>query len=120
MREELRGRRVNQLQDGQPQPSDNVAPTRFFTSVCTSELSTPERQELLDKLNKSYKDFRIDYLVMCFSGMAFVAALFSQNPIAILILAAVGVIASVAASLYEAKSRTVQIAYDFKSDDISS
>ena len=42
MREELGGERVNQSQGVQAQPPDNGAPTRFFTSVCTSELSTPE------------------------------------------------------------------------------
>ena len=117
MREELGGRRTQKVH---PQTPGNEVSTQVFTAVCTSELSTPERKELLDRLNKSYKDFRVDYLVMVLSAIIFVAALFSGNVSAILILATLCVLASFATSVFETKRRTVKIAYDFESGDTSS
>lgn len=120
MREELGGRRIVEQQDAQPQIPSNAPPTQVYATVCTSELSTPERKELLDRLNKSYKDFRTDYLVIVSSVVAFVVALLSGKAIAILILAVLGTVASIAAAIWESKRRTVKIEYNFEADDTSS
>lgn len=120
MREELGGRRTVEQPDAQPQIPSNAPSTQVFATVCTSELSTPERKEFLDRLNKSYKDFRSDYLVIVLSVVAFMVALLSGNGTAILILTILGTVASIAAAVLESKRRTVKIEYNFEADDTSS
>lgn len=118
VRQELGGRKpVNQvLHTHQAQ----ISPTEVYKAVSTQELSSPARKELIDRLNKSQKEFRLDFLVMFISALAFSFAWLnnSQNGMGISIL--VGVVLSLATSWYEAQRRTIKIAYDFEDNNTSS
>lgn len=118
MREELGGRRGG----NQPVPSQPVElpPTQKFDAVSTRDLTSPERQELIDRLNKSYKDFRLDYLVFVVAVVAFGVAWFNESQLEMAIAGGVGVVLGIAASIFESRRRTVKIFYDFEADDTSS
>ncbi len=118
VREELGGRRTSESPNLKVIANDS--PTEVFNAVSTRDLSTPERKELLDRLNKSYKDFRLDYLVMALSILVFAVMWINDNQLGMGVSALVGTILSLLVSAYESKRRTVKIAYDFEADDTSS
>lgn len=118
MREELGGRRGG----GQAATSqyDDPPPTQKFDAVSTRDLTSPERKELIDRLNKSYKDFRLDYFVFVVAALAFGVAWLNESQLGMAIAGGVGVILGIAASVFESRRRTVKIFYDFEADDTSS
>ena len=118
LREELGKRQT--LKTSDIKAVENNSPTEVFNSVSTRSLSTPERKDLLDRLNKSYKDFRLDYLIIVLSLLVFVAMWSNGNALGMGVTVTVGVIFSFLASIYESKRRTVKIAYDFEANDTSS
>jgi len=118
MREELGGRRTSESPILKVIANDS--PSEVFNAVSTRDLSTPERKELLDRLNKSYKDFRLDYLVMALVVLVFTVMWINDNQLGMGVSAVVGTILSFLVSVYESKRRTVKIAYDFEADDSSS
>lgn len=118
MREELGGKkRINQISHAH---QVQISPTEIYKAVSTRELSSPARKQLIDRLNRSYKEFRLDFLVMFLSALAFgVAWLYgTQNGMGISAL--VGVVLSLAASWYESRERTIKITYDFEDNNTSS
>ncbi len=118
MREELGGKRPKNHES--PTQQAQMPPTEVYKAVSTRELSSPERKELIDRLNKSYKEFRLDFLVMFLSALAFGVAWLNNNQNGMGVSAAVGVVLSLAASWYESQRRTIKIAYDFEDDNTSS
>lgn len=118
MREEI-GERRGRSQEVSSQPA-GLSPTQKFDAVSTRDLTSPERKELIDRLNKSYKDFRFDYLFFVVTAVAFGAALINGNLLGITIAGGVGIALSVAASVFESRRRTVKIFYDFEKNDTSS
>lgn len=118
MREELGGRRgVSQPVSSQPV---TLPPTQKFDAVSTRDLTSLERKELIDRLNKSYKDLRLDYLVFVVAAVAFVAAWLNGSQLGMTIAGGVGVVLGIAASVFESRRRTVKIFYDFEANDTSS
>lgn len=118
MREELGGRR-----GGNPRASpqaDEPHPTQVFQAVRTRDLTSPERQELIDRLDKSYNDFRLDYLAVVVAVIAFGVAWINGSQLGMLISAGVGVVLGISASVFESRRRTVEISYDFDGDDAPS
>lgn len=118
MREELGGRRGRN--QAVPLQSVELPPTQKFDAVSTRDLTSPERKELIDRLNKSYKDFRLDYLVFVVSAIAFGVAWLNDSQLGMLISGCVGVLLSIAASVFESRRRTVKIFYDFEAGDTTS
>lgn len=118
IREELGGRRGgNQVDTSHP---DEPPPTQKFDAVSTRDLSSPERKELIERLNKSYKDFRLDYFVFVVAAVAFGAAWLNDSQLGMGIAGGIGVVLGIAASVFESRRRTVKIFYDFEADDTSS
>lgn len=117
MREELRGRN-KPTQDN----ASYIAspPTQRYEAVNSRELSSPERKELLDRLNKSYKDFRLDYLAIATSVLALAAALLNGSQVGMVVAAGIGSLVSLTALILESRRRTIKIMYDFESEDTSS
>ncbi|MDP3515795.1 MAG: DUF4236 domain-containing protein [Pseudohongiella sp.] len=118
MREEL-GRR----KDGdQAAPLDSVGllPTQKFDAVSARDLIGPERKELIDRLNKAYKDLRLDYLVFIVAMSAFGVAWLNDSQLGMLISGSLGVLLGIAASVFESRRRTVKIIYEFEADDMTS
>ncbi|AKH69387.1 Protein of unknown function (DUF4236) [Spongiibacter sp. IMCC21906] len=119
MREELGGRRGGGSQPVYSQPEE-LPPTQKFDAVSTRDLTSPERKQLIDRLNKSYKDFRLDYLVFVAAVVAFGAAWLNESQLGMAIAGGVGIVLGIAASVFESRRRTVKIFYDFEADDTSS
>lgn len=117
MREELGGKRPRSQKSIIPQAQ--IPPTEVYETVSTRDLLSPERKELIDRLNKSYKDFRLDFFVMFLASLAFGIAWLNYSQEEMSISAVVGVLLSLAASWYESRRRTVKIIYDFENDDTS-
>jgi len=118
MREELGGRKSESqaafIRQAEPPP------TQTFDAVSTRDLNSPERKELINQLNKSYKDFRLDYLVFAVSALAFGLSWLNDIQLAMFLSLGVGVVLGVAASAFESRRRTVKIFYDFESGNTSS
>jgi len=118
MREELGGRQgVSQAVTSQPVEPPQI---QKFDTVSTRDLTSPERKELIDRLNKSYKDFRLDYFVVVVAAIAFGAAWFNESQLGMAISGGVGVVLGIAASVFESRRRTVKLFYDFEANDTSS
>ena len=117
MREELGGNRDG-FQAGSCQLVE-PSPTRVFNAVSTRDLLNPERKELIDRLNKSYKEFRFDYLVFMVAAAAFELASINSSLLGMVISSGLGVVLSIVVSVLESRRRTVKIFYHFESDDAS-
>ncbi|MBZ5487164.1 DUF4236 domain-containing protein [Halomonas aquamarina] len=117
LREEVGGRRGG----NQPVSSrlEELPPSQKFDAVSTRDLTSPGRKELIDRLNKSYKDFRLDYFVFVVAVVAFVAALFNGSQLGMAIAGGAGIVFGIAASVFESRRRTVKIFYDFEENDTS-
>lgn len=118
MREELGGR--TDRNQAVPLQSVELPPTQKFDAVSTRDLASPERKEIVDRLNKSYKEFRLDYFVFLVSAIAFGVAWLIDSKLGMLISGCVGVLLSIAASVFESRRRTVKIFYDFEAGDTTS
>ena len=118
MREELGGRKSESqaafMRQAEPPP------TQTFEAVSTRDLSSPERKELVDQLNKSYKEFRLDYLVFGISAIAFGLSWLNNIQLGMFLSIGAGVVLGVVASVFESRKRTVKIFYDFEADNTSS
>jgi len=92
------------------------SPTEIFESTSSQKLISSSRKELLAKLNKSYKSIRLDYIcaVLFFIGSLY---LYSVNHVYGVVLAVVGLTATIFTILWESKRRTVEINYEFDSND---
>lgn len=118
MREELGGRRGGTR--AKAYQSAELPPTQKFDAVSTRDLSNPDRKELIDQLNKSYKDFRLDYFIFAMAAIAFVVAWLDASQLGMLISGGAGLALGITASVLESRWRTVKIIYNFESDDTSS
>lgn len=118
MREELGGRRGGS--QVAPSQYEEPLPTQKFDAVSPLDLTSPERKELIEQLNKSYKDFRFDYFVFVVAVWTFGVAWLNESQLGMAIAGGVGVILGIAASVFESRRRTVKILYDFEADDTSS
>lgn len=118
IREELGGRKGA----NQALPIQAVEPplTHVFDVVSTHDLTSPARKELINQLNKSYKEFRLDYLVFAVTAIAFGIAWFNGSQLGILISGGIGAVLGIIAAVFEARRRTVKIFYDFEAKDTSS
>jgi hypothetical protein len=88
--------------------------TSLFNCAPSKGFGLQSRKELLDKLNKSYKAMRIDYVVLIASvGFAFLSYQSFSGP-GLLFSSAFSMIAIIFAAKYESKKRTVRIFYEFE------
>lgn len=77
IREEIGERRGGKLPVS-PKTAESV-PTQVFEAVSARDLANPERKELIDLLNKSYKSFRLDYFVFAGAAITFMLAWFNAS-----------------------------------------
>jgi len=84
-----------------------------YDSATSKELAPQSRKELIDKLNNSYKSFRLDYLTGCIF-IILTLFVFNKNPSAVFFVALTGIAITVAVAIWETKRRTVTITYEFE------
>ena len=121
-REELRGGKnrdkQSQLQEYDNNHSiDDYNITKYDTAS-SKKLAPQSREELLRKLNDSYRSFRLDYL----SGISFCILayiVFQSSQMAGISTSVVSIIATTLVAYWEAKRRTIHITYDFEDDNAS-
>lgn len=96
---------------------DNYNTTKYNTT--SSQRIAPKlREELLKKLNNSYKSFRLDNLCgISFFILTYIS--FHTSQVAGILTIIVGIIATSLVAYWEAKRRTIRITYDFEDGNAS-
>ena len=87
-----------------------------YQSASSQELKSTSRSKLIDELNKSYKDLRIDYLCGLIS-IIFSIIFWQENEYLGTILLFIGIILTIAFAVWETKRRTVSIEYEFDNNN---
>jgi len=90
-----------------------------YESVSSQKLSPKSREELISILNKSYTEFRLDYLC----GILFIILsilLLNKNDLLGIISIIIGIITTIYVAFWESKRRTVTITYDFEDEKANS
>lgn len=119
IREELGGRRDG----GQALLPKSVAPipTKSYETVSARDLGSPERKELIDQLNVSYKSLRLDYFSFIATvAVALFVAWFDGSKLGVFISISLGLVIGIAASVFESRRRTVKLFYEFEDADTPS
>ena len=93
----------------------NQNDTVDFNSMSSAELSSVAKKDLLSQLNKSYKAFRIDYLVGVLFLILSLIVWKESNLIRILVIS-FGIVISIGAVIWETRRRTIEITYEFEND----
>ena len=121
-REELDGgknrERQSKVQEFDNNETIDSYNTTKYDTAASKQLTPKSREELLKKLNDSYKSFRLDYLcgiILCI--LIYIA--FQSSQVAGISTIVVGIIATSLVAYWEAKRRTIRITYDFEDDNAS-
>jgi len=120
-REELgRGNRgkQKQVQEYNENESSNDFNITKYDTASSKTLAPKSREELLKKLNDSYRSFRLDYLCgISFCIFTYIAFLAGQ--VAGISTIVAGIIATSLVVYWETKRRTIHITYDFEDGNAS-
>ena len=112
------GGKQNQLQEYDNNESIDDHNITKYGTASSKKLAPQSREELLRKLNDSYKLFRLDYLSgISFCILAYIA--FQSSQVAGISTIVVGIIATTLVAYWEAKRRTIHITYDFEDENAS-
>lgn len=91
------------------------ANTTKYDSAESKDLVSFSNREMLDKLNKSYKSTRIDYVIATLFLILTLIA-YNYNQIASVLVGIIGAALFVFTARWETKRRTVHIIYDFENE----
>lgn len=86
-----------------------------YNTASSDQLTSEDKQELIDALNKSYKSFRLDYLCGIIF-LIFSIYLMNVDPLYSAIVFGIGLVCTIATAVWETKRRTVVIEYDFEDE----
>ena len=120
-REEL-GKKSSSNNDYTPQNNDTIKTTHSdtvkYNSASSQTLKSDSRKELLERLNKSYKAVRLDLLCgILYLIMVLVLAI--DHKVLSIVFLVIGLVNTIAVSIWENRRRTISIEYDFENDDAS-
>lgn len=90
-----------------------------FKTTNSIDLSNDTKQDLIEKLNNSYKTFRFDYLICALFLFITLIGLLYNNVVLSIGSTLICIIATTLTAIWESKRRTVNIEYEFENNDYS-